>query len=1141
MPTAVCPLVSNTPVLGREITEFSILPENDGGVRWCFAAFQMSINPGEEAWPRAHSHNDFCLAVQRPNKIREFEMKQHQQLDGRLPVLQKQMAQPIETRNTWKRTLPAMLTLLRSKWIIAIVLVACLASQVSRAGKLIDSVMLDHPVSGSLPATGISHEPAASIHPAAFTTAKPAGPTEFQQSGIPTGPTPPVANHSLPAVQEPVDSLKVADSSTTANQLAAPFQEPDDEKNNRDEPNDDKTRLVKDAFFGNVFGVGSITISFDEETSPAVMPDQPIGVSDRDNRTSYGVATPLYRNKDDGDFHLAELTVQFLFRGCEPLDISLQTTGGSILPDGHIQVEDNQEEHRQLLDTWWARYSQQQAGPSGELDWIHRSVTRMLARRLDLSLPVDWSKNSQRRSMAKIEQDFERILGTLLGIDSMLIAMGQESTSPINTDLTADQSLPTAINIRSVPTSTLARGITIEPLAMHVPQECFYVRCGTLHNYEWLRGFVTHWNGSLEEIVKVASTDRSIRQRLEKQLALDLETCKRLGLDNEISDFALIGCDLNFDDGAAIGAVFEELDAGKVKGIIKEQRRRAVADNVDVRERTIKILGRPVSYVHSPGNVIRSFFVTMGNYHLVTNSEFIVRRFIESGDGNGSLGRLNEFQMARQKVPSAKSSVVQIYLSDPFFREFVSPKYRIETARRKQAVEELRQLALARAIASAEGIGQISRQGLMDLEYLPWQFNQRADESKAQFAGSTVNDTVRGTWGTFKPVADMELDRATRAEVAEYQRFATLYQQQWQQMDPVVANLSVSPNALEGTETVELDILVVPFARQRYEVFNRYLASMTSREIDTRDDDLIAVTAGLHSPMGGTMLTRMGIHDEAIEYRIGNGQVVTSGTHSGRTLASSNQYVLVDSSGIDGLRRLGDFVQSMQGNSPVPARTSRSTSYNAFSLLFVLPRLLGSIAKAEAIETQENWTIMSPRNDLRKKIVNLATVQPKTGKSQVRFRMMDIQRSQAYEYINAYTYMEMHKVSAANAALLNYVSQQLPLSVEQAPDLIEQVCGVKLVCPLGREYRMADRTGYRYWTAQADDGGSYFEIAAVPEDYSFPFLSWLRGMELEFNLAADTLTSKVRLTTKQTLPGSSSPHSNPRASDAEFIGGADGR
>ena len=127
--------------------------------------------------------------------------------------------------------------------------------------------------------------------------------------------------------------------------------------------------------------------------------------------------------------------------------------------------------------------------------------------------------------------------------------------------------------------------VEIEPLARHVPAECFYLRCGSFANFQWLRTTVETWGGNLRDLVAIRGLDYDIRGRLEHQLALRETALSKLLGDAVIADVAIIGTDTFFREGAAVGVLFQARNSAGLAAAIGSQRQEALKADRNVSEK----------------------------------------------------------------------------------------------------------------------------------------------------------------------------------------------------------------------------------------------------------------------------------------------------------------------------------------------------------------------------------------------------------------------------------------------------------------------------------------------------------------------------------------------------------------------------
>ena len=96
-----------------------------------------------------------------------------------------------------------------------------------------------------------------------------------------------------------------------------------------------------------------------------------------------------------------------------------------------------------------------------------------------------------------------------LGTESLRMAMMQDRILGLNNlGSRPTGRCPSGPSRRSAP----ARGWNrptgkIEPIAMHVPAECFYVRFGSFANFLWLQDTLAKWGGDAQNLIALRGLD----------------------------------------------------------------------------------------------------------------------------------------------------------------------------------------------------------------------------------------------------------------------------------------------------------------------------------------------------------------------------------------------------------------------------------------------------------------------------------------------------------------------------------------------------------------------------------------------------------------------------------------------------------
>ena len=133
--------------------------------------------------------------------------------------------------------------------------------------------------------------------------------------------------------------------------------------------------------------------------------------------------------------------------------------------------------------------------------------------------------------------------------------------------------------------------------------------------------------------------------------------------------------------------------------------------------------------------------------------------------------------------------------------------------RRAQALADLELVQMARWAAIAEQRPYRTVADLVTSGLLPDSIQFRSDKSQVLLEGGVPTDSLRGAAGTFLPIPDLTITKATASECAAYKKFADAYQQVWTRMDPVTIALNRRPSAKIGQEDIVCDVSITPLAR----------------------------------------------------------------------------------------------------------------------------------------------------------------------------------------------------------------------------------------------------------------------------------------------------------------------------------------
>ena len=504
-----------------------------------------------------------------------------------------------------------------------------------------------------------------------------------------------------------------------------------------------------DAYPGQPLGVAEIVIRFPPADVGQLVGLSGITVTEPNHRVLYPAFNQgfLKRIMGQGSPPPANLTVLVLFRGSEPFDVTIRTPSPQT-----VAVTPRVRPPRvaaRMIRKWWRYYSaffREQAKLGDHPPIVGTYLTSMLTRRLGLPDPL-LDRIQERDEPSEARRTFDLLIGAeklrLATLDATSLGQNMESA-------VADLPLPAAIEwlpgeeiaIEEVDGAAKSQ---IEPIAMHVPEECFYVRFGNFPNYLWLSGLLKDAGGDIASMVTARGYQDQGNQRVQQQLGLKETALAKVLGPTVISDVALIGRDTYLREGAAVGILFEARNA--LLGVnLASQRAEALSlqeQNGAISE-TVRIADHDVSFFSTPDNRLRSFYAVDGDYHLVTTSRAIVERFFQAGQGRFPLGANAEFRQARTVLPTDRQDTMFVFMSTEFFQGLLNPQYQVELARRLAAVTDIELIKMARWAARNEGLGGDSVEQLVAGGMLPPGFGSRADQSGAIVMGQRIVDSMRG-------------------------------------------------------------------------------------------------------------------------------------------------------------------------------------------------------------------------------------------------------------------------------------------------------------------------------------------------------------------------------------------------------------
>ncbi len=608
------------------------------------------------------------------------------------------------------------------------------------------------------------------------------------------------------------------------------------------------------AVAGEPFGIAEISFPLDDACQLAWQ-TRSIRVEEATKRLVFpviehpGFLTRL-ASQIDGDPPTApgRCIVLCFFTGDEPLEISV-----SCLPDVVERVvpqPSRPAKHARLGRRWW----KQVWGPLGDRlgDAARpRPVENYVAGMGLWRFGIDRNPSSRELSIGTLE---ELLIGTsrLRAEASRIVSFSRSC------DASATEPLPPEIQWRTG-VIQVTTPPPIEEIALRVPRNCFYVRFGKYSNLLWATRLLQSQGEELQRLVTTRGYRSNVGEIIQRQLAIDEMPFADLIGDQLITDVALIGRDTYLVDGAAMGVILRSENKVLPSGLanVRKNALRTFAA-AGSQERTIEIEGREVSFIATPDNRLRSFYVAEGEWHLIANSRAIVADFLRTFAGGPSLGQQPAFARIRSEIPPDNGDAVFAFISTDFMAQMASPAALAELQRRLRARAELQMLEIAWLAFQAEsearvGAGEPPMQlnmeddlvgQLKSYQMLPPDFACRCDASYPLYKDGQFIDSLRGAAGTFLPIADVAVTSATPNEVRVYREFVRKHVGPWSVLDPLTLSMKRSrvPDK-PGRERLEFVGLVAPLQPSNASILLGILGTPRDRRIESPADALVTLEA----------------------------------------------------------------------------------------------------------------------------------------------------------------------------------------------------------------------------------------------------------------------------------------------------------
>ena len=877
-----------------------------------------------------------------------------------------------------------------------------------------------------------------------------------------------------------------------------------------------------DAFIGRPFGAGVVQVPFREDPSgltgawgiqikeeqgrilyPVVHVPRGLSVVEFGRRILESSSRPAAQMAASFLKDVTFIRVYFLFTGHGPLRLRVSS---SHVYEAAVEARTDEREFRRCLREWWETLGEWDrplmVGLPEEslLGEFMPYLECMLGHRL--GLPRMSPREDTPEEWITWVRDSERVLSRP-AVGSMLRSAWYDRrhyTPSLATVIVEDPGWEDRGNRqeRKEELTPPAR-FFVEPMAFRVPAKCLYLRFGSYGNFVWFQDFLGRIGGDWQHLIRLQRWDHPISRQVEDSLGLERTLLARVMGPMVVEDVALLVGDPDFATGGTFGLLFKARNDALLSADLGRQRAQRLNRDPSLKEETLTIEGRQVSFLSSGDGRTHSYYVAEDGFHLISRSRRLVELFLRTKEGKGSLGQSPSFLKVREKIPADLGSTVFIYAGPEFWESFLGPRVRIELMRRYQALADIRLVQLALLASEAEGLCLQSIEALAEKGFLPPDFGPRADGSSCTLMGREVRDNLRGRPGTFPPVWDLMASSATPAEWAAYQAFRQRVAALGWAGQPVAISLRWQPGSDANDRRDRVDFQVwAASAGQVISLFGQSLGEPVKDRVVPLPEDVLAgeLVGRNHRFFWGIRELRLpwdwdgnfrwgellGLRDWLVGYW---GEITVSGE------------------------------QSPIGVSPGIGKEVPGGPERHETLRRILPRLRGALGRATgdsriSADRLGRWTahtdifrVSSFHQDVLLDVLSGFRLEPSPVPAQFRLHVADLSGRPIAAGISRLVYARAFGTTANHLRLFESLEQMFRLPPGKGRGVAEELLGGKLVCPLGGDYVWIEGPGGGWTSTRLAGGQRHRWMDDPPANFRAPPLDWFRGLELHLRSGDD--------------------------------------
>ncbi len=300
------------------------------------------------------------------------------------------------------------------------------------------------------------------------------------------------------------------------------------------------------------------------------------------------------------------------------------------------------------------------------------------------------------------------------------------------------------------------------------------------------------------QLFEARAEDAGTRERLERQLCLQVGELDRLMGPAAVKSVAMTSSDPYLRTGSDVAVLFEAANASLLHSFLQKKLDHAADSGSRVEKKTGKVNGISYTAVISPYRGVCSYLFSFENVCVVTNSLFqaerIVRTMQKKADPIASLSEYIFFRSRYRLKEDGESAFLVV--PDAAIRRLCSPRWRIAASRRVRTAAVMAELQASYAEALVDGTAEEKR--IRPKWKVP---GAGAYTLTSQGVVSSVHNTI----SFMTPIAEIPLEKVTEDEAENYRRWRSRYQSRWRRyFDPIAVRFSLKKGA------VAMDMTVMP-------------------------------------------------------------------------------------------------------------------------------------------------------------------------------------------------------------------------------------------------------------------------------------------------------------------------------------------